>query len=54
MHDDGKPEPTHGAAPRPWLSESLKAAVETLHYSRRTQEDRLQRVKRSIVSGEWL
>ena len=49
MHDNGKPEPTHGAAPRPRLFESLKAAVETRHYSRRTQEAYLHWIKRFIV-----
>ncbi len=35
MHDNGNQEPAHGATPRPRLFVSLKAAIETRHYSRR-------------------
>ena len=49
MHDNGKPQPAHGTVARPRLFESLKAAVETRHYSRRTQEAYLHWIKRFIV-----
>jgi len=49
MHDNGNREPSQGAAARPRLLESLKAAIETRHYSRRTEEAYLHWIKRFIV-----
>jgi integron integrase len=49
MHDNGNQDPSQGAIARPRLFESLKAAIETRHYSRRTGEAYLQWIKRFIV-----
>ena len=49
MHDNGNPEPSQGAVARPRLFESLKAAIETRHYSLRTEEAYLHWIKRFII-----
>ena len=52
MHDNGNQEPPHGAVARPRLFESLKAAIETRHYSRRTQDAYLHWIKRSCSKAD--
>ena len=49
MHDDGGQESSRVTVARPRLFETLKAAIQTRHYSRRTGDAYLQWIKRFIV-----
>jgi integron integrase len=49
MHDNDVQEPPQGAVARPRLFETLKAAIQTRHYSRRTGQAYLHWIKRFIV-----
>lgn len=52
MHDDDYRQASPGEARRPRLLELVRAAVETRHYSRRTEETYVQWIKRfTIFSG---
>ena len=48
MHDNGRAT-GQGAGTRPRLLESVRAAIETRHYSRRTQEAYCQWIKRFVI-----
>jgi integron integrase len=49
MDDNGNQEQAQGLVARPRLFESLKAAIQTRHYSRRTGHAYLQWIRRFIV-----
>jgi len=49
MYDKGKREDFEGSTRRPKLLESVRAAIETRHYSRRTEETYIQWIKRFII-----
>ncbi|MCX7135362.1 MAG: integron integrase [Proteobacteria bacterium] len=49
MHDNGNREALPTEAPRPRLLELVSAAIETRHYSRRTEETYVQWIKRFII-----
>ena len=49
MDDNGNPEQSQGPVARPRLFESLKAAIETRHSSRRTGHAYLHWIKRFII-----
>ena len=49
MDDNGKATPDAGTSARPRLLDQVRAAIETLHYSRRTQETYVQWIKRFII-----
>lgn len=49
MHDVGNGESLPGAEARPKLLQSVRAAIETRHYSRRTEETYVQWIKRFII-----
>jgi integron integrase len=49
MHDGGNDETISGSSAAPRLLDTVRAAIEVRHYSRRTQETYVQWIKRFIV-----